>query len=200
MHGELLLRLRNGKDCTDLLATSELAGAIASPHREVNRAKAFVEGILQQQQQQQSPATAVVAVGRAAVVVGRALLRPVIEEPLRVLQEEGLMRGAEAEEEKEEGGAPPGYLEYGNDDMGFDGDEEVAAEAVEEVGGKRGRKTKPVSAAEAEEKKESKRAAERKRREQETKRIAELPTPDRNAARKERSDVEAARKRTQRKK
>jgi hypothetical protein len=132
-------------------------------------------------------------------VVGRALLRPVIEEPLRVLQEEGLMRGAEAEEEKEEGGAPPGYLEYGNDDMGFDDDEEVAA-AVEEVGGKRGRKKKPVSAAEAEEKKENKRAAERKRREQETKRIAELPTPDRNTARKERSDVEAARKRTQRKK
>jgi uncharacterized membrane protein YgcG len=196
-HGELLRRLRNGKDCTDILATPELAGAIASPHREVNRAKAFIDGIFQQRPQR-SPETVVVAPGPAAVV-GGALL-----DPLR-LQEEGQggggggggsdrggsggggRGGGGAADAEEDEGQRGGGLDYDNndDDLGGgdmddnDTEESPAEAAVVQVGKKRRGAHKDET---GQEKKDRLAVAARMRRDAKKDQLALLPSPVRAKA------------------
>jgi hypothetical protein len=208
MHGELLFRLRHGKDCTDILATPELADAIAyiaSPHREVGRASTFLESI-RRAQQQQLPTAVVVAGGPGAV---ERVLRAV-DDPLR-LQPEGHEGGygdedgggggdgddgggggdAEVDEE-EEGGA----IDYDNG-MAYD-EENPEAAAVEVVGIKRVRGRPKMPLEEQAEKKRLIAVAKQEKRNSERTRVAQLPTPERNREIDEKRSKDAARKKKSR--
>ena len=226
LHGELLFRLRNGKDCTDILATSELAGAVASPHRELARALARVDHIQRQRLQFKDDAT---AGQETATVLVAADLAAVREGPLPQHLPSGLLLPAGGEEQEEEGRrdegeeggqlhqggrGDPGLLnvddDYGDQDMGGGYDEGAVDFAEErrvlvvaggEVGDssrRRGRPTKTLSEEETREKKRKKAEGDSKRKAAKKVELAALPTPERMRTQAEERLKDAARKRESR--